>query len=746
MPRSRNPLLAFTAATILVGSGCAAPQLERPNVVILTVDTIRADRLGCYGYAEAHTPNLDAFASERAVRFDQAATAAPITLPAHCSILSGTYPVFHGVHDNDGFILDEGVETLAEILAEAGYSTGAVVGAYPLEGRFNLDQGFDHYDDDFRADWTQSELAARTDHTFGFVERSAAKVNAAASGWLDQHDGSPFFLWLHYFDPHQSYQPPAPYDSMFTASPYDGEIAYVDENFGDLIADLEERGVLDNTVVVVVGDHGESLGDHDEQTHAAFVYDTTMRVPFLMSAPDPALTPGSEINTQVRTIDIAPTVLELVGLRPGTQMQGRSLLPVLRNPQGAPTEPALMECLFPRYHYGWAPLRAVRTEQWKYVLAPVPELYGFGTDPGEHRNLVQSEPERAEQMSGLLDSLVARFEAPSPLRSVATTVDDDVRANLAALGYLEGGDGSKLLEPFPTRDELETMINPRDRALVLAYANFANEFLRMGHPDRSLESARQGLDLDPENPMLRLIESRALMGLELYQQASQVLEEVIAEEPSSASHHEVLGYCYSRLDRLDEARRVLEIAGELDGSRLEAFELLGDIEAKLGDFQAAVEAFGKVLAVDESRWMTRLRMATALAEAGRLEEARTSYQLALDLNPGSPVVLQQIGLFYLRLGEVEFGHRALAQAVGRAPEDAQLRLQLVHAMNLGGAPPEDIRRQLSEAIRLAPGSQIEATARQWMESLDSGGPASAQPPPDLPSHLRSDLENFHVEG
>ena len=323
MTRAGRALLLVLALAV---PGCrrAAPPM---NLLLVTLDTTRADRFGCTGHASAHTPNLDAFA-RRSVLFEQAMTTMPLTLGAHASIMTGTYPVFHGIHDNDGYVLDAGVTTLAEVLKAAGFETSAFVGAYPLDSQFHLDQGFDTYDDEFQEDWTPAQQEARTPLSFGFLERRSDQVNAAVLRWLEHRGKRRFFTWVHYFDAHQPYDPPRPFDTQFATSPYDGEIAFVDESFGKLLQAFDAAGVLKDTVVVVVGDHGEGLEQHGELTHASYLYDSTLRVPLLIAAPG-RFPGGRRIAQQVGTIDLMPTVLELLGLPRSHDVQGRSLVPLV---------------------------------------------------------------------------------------------------------------------------------------------------------------------------------------------------------------------------------------------------------------------------------------------------------------------------------------------------------------------------------------------------------------------------------
>lgn len=713
--KTRLGLTCAFLAFGLTACGIDTGTVSLPNVLILSLDTTRADHIGCYGHESAMTPHLDDFARDRAVRFDHAIATVPLTLPSHTSIMTGAYPIFHGIHDNDGFNLDDGVTTLAEILADNGYSTGAVVASFPLKSQFNLSQGFDEYNDYFQEDWTSSEIDSRTALSFGFVERTADRVNAAAFRWLDQQDSAPFFLWMHYFDPHQPYDPPAPYDSLFPGEPYDGEIAFTDENFGKILAYLDERGLTEKTIIVVVGDHGESLGDHGEPTHASYIYDPTVRVPLLISTPDSDQATGQVVKRQVGTVDIAPTILDFLGLPRHPDMQGHSLVADLRSPDSGDSHPVLVESHFTQYHFGWAPLRALRTDDFKYILAPTPELYDLRSDPAEIHNIASSNPDVLTELDAALDDFVRQRSSTDIGRSVATSVDAETRANLEALGYLASGGGSERAEAFPSRERLAVMANPRDRALTLDFVNAASEALRLEDPMAALELAQHGLETDPGNFRLRVAEAHALMILQDHTQAIEILEMAAADKPSDAIPHSLLGRAHMGLGNMELALEEFEIAVGLERNRIEVLVLLGFTRASLGDVDGAIEALENAVAIDPNSWSGNLRLGTLYAEVGRFTDARSAYQIALARNPYSAVVLAEIGRFYLTVGENEFAARALGQAVGRSPDNPLIRLQLIEALTRIGAGPEDIRPHVEEVLRLAPGTPVAQEAERWIE-------------------------------
>jgi len=705
----------FGIAVLVAGCGAREPEF---NVLLVTLDTTRADHLGYAGYEDAQTPRLDAFARDRAVRFENAISSIPLTLPSHTTIMTGTYPVHHGVHDNDGFVVDDGVTTLAEILHDAGYATGAAVASFPLDSQFNLDQGFDDYNDNYQQDWTDDETDARTVFAFGFIERKADQISKAAVRWLEEHGDERFLLWVHYFDPHQAYDPPSPYDSLFASALYDGEIAFMDESFGILLDALDARGLLDTTIIVVVGDHGESLDQHGEPTHAAYLYDTTVRVPLLVAAPGSGQATGESVKRQVRTIDIAPTILDLLGLPAHTDMQGSSLVPVLRDPANGPERLALIETHFSHYHFQWAPLRGLRTDRWKYVLAPKRELYDIANDPGEVYNLVDVQPEIAADLDRQLEEEFRQHSWPDLARSVETITDASVLAKLEALGYATGGGESVRTAPFPSREQLTEMPNPRDHSLVLRLINSSREMLRQGRFSKALEVAHKGLAIDSDNPRLFVMAARAELSMGNIEKAIELFNLAAEFDPTDVHPFIYLGYAYSLLDRNQEAKEHYEIATRMYPNRIDVLENLGAIQASLGENADAIETLEKAIELEPGKWSLHMRLAAALRQTERFDEARAALQDALRLNPYSPVLLDQIAKLYATVGNYEFARQALEQAIHIAPNDPLLRLHLAGVILDGSDDKDAARAQLEQVVVLAPDTRAGAIARSWLDGGD----------------------------
>src|SRR5512143_177839 len=398
--RSRPPKDEAAARARIAGRRPAPAAL---NVVVVPLDTLRADRLGCYGFRGIETPNIDAVASE-GVLFEQATSTAPMTLVSHASIFTGLIPPHHGVRDNGGFFVEESTTTLAERLKDAGWTTGAFVGAWVLDSKWGLGQGFDVYSDKF-------DLSKYKVVNLGTVQKKGDEVMDLALAWLEGVKAKRFFAWVHLYDPHAPYEPPEPFLSRYPGQPYVGEIAYTDHVGGRLVAWLKGAGVWNHTLLVLVADHGESLGEHGEKAHTFFVYDATQHVPLIVRTP---WGDRGRNRSQVSTVDVMPTVLDLVGLPPQPGIDGRSLARLVLDPAASAPEVAYSETYFPRFHYGWQHLRAVRDGKWKYIEAPAPELYDVQQDPGETKNVRAAFTRQAEELRARLDSLAGSGVQAAP--------------------------------------------------------------------------------------------------------------------------------------------------------------------------------------------------------------------------------------------------------------------------------------------------------------------------------------------
>ncbi|MGD8375179.1 MAG: sulfatase-like hydrolase/transferase [Acidobacteriota bacterium] len=605
---SWRPAVALMVAAFLGcagGDGSPAPSGSIRNVLIVTLDTVRQDHLLPYG-GPVKVPTLERLAQEGAL-FRQAFTVAPITLPSHVSLFTGLYPISHGVHNNTTFRLTDDARTLAEVLAAEGFRTGAVVGAQVLDSRYGLDQGFEVYDD---------LLPPQEVTRAAFVERPAVDVVDAGIAWLRERDDERWFLWLHLFDPHWDYAPPEPFRSRYRDAPYDGEIAYADHELGRVLELLRTRGDLDQTLIVVMGDHGESLGDHGESTHGLFLYDAVMHVPLVIRCPG---VEHREVVDLVRIIDIFPTVLDLLGIPSPGPVSGQSMVPLL---EGAadPGRAILMETQLPRLDYGWSDLAAVRDASWKYIRAPRPELYDLEADPGELRNLAPAAP--ADAYRNMLDSLEEESrEIGSGSTAARDTVDPATRRGLESLGYISLG-----TRPRPSSD----LPDPKDRV-------------------EELESIREALEL---------------VGAGRYAEVVPLLQELTARNPDSGFLLGHLGNALRKTGETDEAIAVLRRAAELEPGVYGLWNDLGIAYRQAGDSTKARECFRKVLEVNPSIATAYHNLAQIDQQEGNRKAAIEGYEEALRLDPHLLRSLQNLGLLY--------------QDAGRDEEAVSLFLRLAH--------------------------------------------------------------------
>jgi choline-sulfatase len=582
--------------------GCS--ERPRPSVLLVTIDTLRADRLGCYGYEGAQTPNIDGLASE-GVLFEQVGAQVPVTLPSHATILTGLLPASHGVHDNSTFCLAGDVTTLAEVFERAGYRTGAMIGAYVLARQFGLSQGFAAYEDSF-PECRESGNPLRR------VERPAAEVARSGIEWLSAQGQRPFFLWLHFFDPHASYNPPKPFSERFPDTPYDGEVAYVDQEIGRVLGYLAREGLDRRSLVVITSDHGEGLGQHDEDTHSVLVYETTMRVPLIMRWIG-RLPGGLRIHELARTTDITPTVLELVGLHPPDPMDGASLVPVLRGDEGGVGLSA-GESMLALYHFGLSPLISVRTGRWKYIAAPHPELYDLVHDSNEEINVVDSFPAVADSLSRAALQYAAAVAAGEPAAPVVSAGEGD---KLEALGYLP----SPPPVSTPAVSEWRHLPDPKDHRRLMSLAIRASGLIGENQAHEALPLLDEAFDRGGSIPLLRRLQATAYFRLGRLDEAVDALRSGMAADSSYAMFPKMLGELELERGKPQEALEALDVALRLIPFDPWSLHLRGKALVGLGRIEEAADALGTAIRLQPSFWEARLLRSRALLSCGHPDSA-----------------------------------------------------------------------------------------------------------------------------
>jgi arylsulfatase A-like enzyme/tetratricopeptide (TPR) repeat protein len=660
----------------------------RPNVLLVTLDTARADRIGAYGYSNARTPALDGLA-ERGVLFEQAATVAPLTQAAHASLFTGMYPTWHGVRVNGSTALGQAQLTLAEVYRSNGYATAGFVGAFVLDGRWGLNQGFQHYDDSF-------DLAEYKHLDLGSVQRPGNLVVDSALGWLGAHEQAPFFAWIHLYDPHAPYEPPEPLRSAFAGRGlgglYDGEIAFADEQVGRLLAWLRASRLEERTIVVVVGDHGEGLGSHGEGTHGYFIYDYAQHVPLILAAPLPGQR-GVRVASQVSTVDVLPTLLTLSGIDPPAHVHGRSLVGAMRRPRKARAAFAYGESMSPSLQYGWAPLQSLRGERYKLIQAPQPELYDLVADPGETTNVIARHGGVAEEMRQRLERLVSETSRGAPAPEAAD-LDKATLESLASLGYVGALAAS---HPKPAR-----LADPKDKLPVYAAVQHAGERIMSGDYVAAAASLEQALDAEPGMPQALLLLGTAYSELGRKREAKAQFDRVLADDPGSVQA--LIGVA-NLLEEQGRTREVIALCKRtlsIDERNTQAYALLGEVQAGLGRPKQALGYFEKAVVIQPKLTQNRLNLAAALVETASYDRARTELTEILGRYPRFPLAQYNLGLLLEQQGRLDEARAAYAAELAAYPREWKARFNLGRVLYRLGNWPAAIA-EMREVVKLAPG-------------------------------------------
>jgi arylsulfatase A-like enzyme/tetratricopeptide (TPR) repeat protein len=637
LARAPTPLLPFAVVLVVVvaafggalvaaaAAGSARPAPSRPNLVLITLDTTRADHLGAWGWPHARTPHLDALA-RRGTRFARCDTVAPITLVSHASILTGLYPPRHGVRDNGTFVLRPPFETIVETLRGAGYDSAAVVSAVVLSRRHGLDQGFATYDDDLGAGYSAgTEVSERP---------AQATTDAALAAFAGLR--APWFLWVHYFDPHEEHRPPTPFADA-AAGPhrlYDAEIAYMDHEIGRLLAALPQ-----DATVAVVGDHGEMLGEQGELSHGLLLGQGSRRVPLILAGP--GIPAASSEECLVRTVDLAPTLLQLAGAPPRAGLDGRSLLP-LPSASGSCDRWSYSESFLPFFAYKWYPLRALSDGHFLFVQAPQPSVFHIASDAGETRDVAAAHPQVVTRWRQRLEkTLAAMGEAVAPKLAPENVLSAEQRAQLHSLGYVSGGAGGEVRADLP---------DPRRMTAVARELHRAAELVQQDRCSDALPQLQKIVKQDPHNfPALELAgqcvraAGREADALALFQRAAR--ENELSAIPVANAAGSLLA-----LGRRAEAEREYRKALALDPTQPEAASNLARLLREKGDARGAVAVLDGAIAAGGHLPQVFLERGNAHAESGRLEDALRDFREAARRSPADPVPLENAARAAYHLG------------------------------------------------------------------------------------------------
>lgn len=644
--RVRAILLGVSCLAVVIGLAAWFWPRPRYNLLVITLDTTRADYIGCYGRSQALTPALDALANS-GVLFENAYAAVPMTLPSHATIFTGLYPPEHGLHTNGHGRLQIRLPTLAEVLAKNGYETGGFAASFILHSKFGLNRGFRTYDDDMAG----GESFGGETH----LVRNGKLMADAALSWLRKHSGKPFFCWVHLYDPHEPYDPhEESFGDRFRDSPYDGDIAFADQQIGRLIDYLKASGLDEQTIVVVVGDHGEGLGEHEEREHGFMVYNATVRVPLIVACP-PLCLAGHRVSTPVSLVDLFPTVLDCLQVKSPRQISGQSLRSSL---SGADIEPHLCyaEAETPFISYGWSPQQSLSTDAWKYIKTSREELYDLRVDPHELNNLAQSQPQRLVEMRHLLSDVTDRMISCPTTESQLSESD---RRKLESLGYLSGS----IIDPPLTESlpDVKDMIGPYNAEL----------------------------------------DARELLDAGKFAEAEAKLREVIKVAPGFMIARASLGRALQKQKRIDDAVVVYEEILKLQPDNAEAHFDLGNILAARGELDAAIEHYSAVLQTDRLTSVAHINLAEVYAFKGETDLARYHYEEALEEFPDSASGHFNYGMFLAKQGIIDEALFHIDRAVKLLPGNPQMRYHLGSILlSLGRF--DEAQAQLEETLRLDP--------------------------------------------
>jgi arylsulfatase A-like enzyme/tetratricopeptide (TPR) repeat protein len=669
---------------MVLGCGRARTEsLARPPVVLISIDTLRSDHLPAYGYRGVRTPAIDAFARE-AIVFEHAYSHTPLTLPSHATILTGLLPAGTGVRDNAGFRLDPNRATLAEVLKRNGYATGAAVSAYVLRAETGINRGFDFFDD---------RIVQHADQSLGGIQRNGVETANAAGEWLGTHAAQPFFLLLHLYEPHAPYDAPEPYRSQF--QPYDAEIASADAIVGRFLDTLKARGLYDQALIVLLSDHGEGLGDHGEDEHGIFLYRESIQVPLLVKLPHSAR--ASRVSGTVGLRDLMPAILDelQIALPPGLESR-----PIFRE---VTPRPVYSETFYPRLHFGWSDLHSLTDGAKHFIQAPRPELYDLASDPGETKNLIESDRRTYAAMKQAIAPMIVPAAAP-------TAIAPEEAAKLAALGYIGSGAPAAQSSSLPDpKDERQTF-----RDLRAAFAQF-----RAGHDAEALAAFRKILRDHPGMTDVWDVTAKTYWRMGRRDEAIAAAKEGLKTNPQSSVLATAVAEFALSAGRLDEAWRHAELVLPRDAPR--AHEILARVAMARGDL-ALAEQHARLATAGVDRAAALVTLARVLKQAGRdaeaLAEADEAARIVATGNKPPFAGLAFLrGDLLARLGRDQEAEAAFRQEIALAPADARAYQSLIVLLVSAGRG-NDATRLVFQLIDRAPTADNFAAIVETMKTLD----------------------------
>jgi arylsulfatase A-like enzyme/thioredoxin-like negative regulator of GroEL len=646
-------LTVLSASLTVKGQASATPTLSKPDVILITIDTLRPDHLRCYGDTQIETPNIDALARISA-RFTEAFTAVPVTLPSHAALLTGSYPMSNGVHDFSNNKLAPDAMPLARVLRDNGYQTAAFVSAPVLDSRFGLDLGFDTYYDHFN-------FSPLDERALDSTKRPGDQTVDLVLGWLRDHAGAhaggsrkPFFLWTHFYDPHDPYTPPEPFATRYHGRPYDGEVAFADAQLGRLVDGLKALGAWEGSVIVLAGDHGEGLGEHGERTHGFFVYNSTLHVPLFIHIPGAA---PRVVSAGVSLVDVMPTVLQALKIPDPASVQGRSLLSLALGETTASNSILYAESFLPLLHFGWSPLRSVQTRGAKYIEAPRPELYETQPDPKELKNVYPARQALGRELHAELYDNLRRLTPAKANRPAAQELTDPALLDrLRSLGYVAVSPGT-----FAEQNG-KALADPKDRIAVYELVAQATADGQHGR----------------------------------FQESLAKLREAGVAEPSLLAIHYLEGLDYFRLKDYTKAAANFQAAVDTEPKYALATYYLGLSQAETGDFDAAIASFERALELDATNFDAAYNLGASYMKKRRVDDAARAFERAIQIKPDFARAYEALGEIDLYENRAQDAASALEKAVEFQPGFAKAHYNLGRAFQALGRSA-DAQREFDAA-------------------------------------------------
>jgi arylsulfatase A-like enzyme/Flp pilus assembly protein TadD len=657
----------------------------KPSVILITIDTLRADHVGCYGAQTVKTPTLDALARDGVV-FERAISQVPLTWPSHAVILTGTYPFQNGVQDFSGQPLAQQFRTVSQAFRQAGYSTGAVVSAFVLDRSWGLARGFDFYDDAFSAETFEKKDA-------GLVDRRAGESVAHAIAWLKKTPRRPFFLWLHLYDPHSPYDPPEPYRTEYRSHLYDGEIAYADHELGSLMSWLKQNHLYDSSLIVALSDHGESLGEHGEDEHGFFVYNATVHVPLIVKPPA-----GSGITTgrhgePVETAAIAPTLLRLAGMKDSVdkiyaQFQARALLGTMLGAKSGtnqavsqaanqtPKDPAYSETFYPFSSFGWSPLHALESDRFHFIEAPKPELYDLESDPGETRNIASDQPATVAVLREKMQAVLAHNPFTRQ-NAGAGNLSPDAQEKLRALGYL-GFRAAVSAESLK-----QGLADPKDKLWEFNSILKAEDALQLKEDVRAEALLTEVQQKDPQIYVIPFLLGESALRRQNWEKAAGQLHRCLELNPNFDNAMTGLARALTKLGRVDEAKTWLNKALQSNPQNYRAWYETGLLDAAANP-AVALSSYRKAIAIQPNFSPGQRELGLALFQQKDYAAAAAHLEKAIALGLDDAHIRNFLGICYSQTNRMPESIHSYQVALKLDPKLAEAHLNLAYELRRAG--------------------------------------------------------------